>query len=182
MTPWTTRWRAGRLHWWLGAALAIAGCERAVPERARAPSLLEARMRPAIFASPAIGAPLPYRLFVPPGLPGVAPLIVWLHATGGRGKDNLRQLGPELEVLVSDRVQAAGPAFVLAPQCPEGEKWANQGASFPLRPYDLAAAPEGAAARATVALVADLVGRYPVDPHRIYLMGFSMGARAPGTC
>jgi len=132
-------------------------------------------MVPATFSLPSSRYQLPYRLFVPGAVRGTAPLIVWLHSTDGRGQDNAQQLGPEVEVLVSDRVQRAGPAFVLAPQCPRGDKWANRDATFPLRPYDLGAVPESDAARSTVALIGSLLGRYPIDPKRIYLMGFSMG-------
>jgi predicted peptidase len=132
-------------------------------------------MRASTFSLPSARYPLPYRLYIPGPVVGKIPLIVWLHSTDGRGSDDVRQLGPEVELLVSARVQAAGPAFVLAPQCPEGDKWANRDATFPLRPYDLAASPESDAARATVALVQSLVAQHPIDPSRIYLMGFSMG-------
>lgn len=132
-------------------------------------------MSSATFTLPSSSYPLPYRLFAPQGVQGRVPLIVWLHSTEGRGDDNLRQLAPELQVLVSDRAQRAGPAFVLAPQCPSRDKWANRDASFPLRPYDLSAAPESDAARSTVALIGTLIRTHPIDPARIYLMGFSMG-------
>jgi predicted peptidase len=76
---------------------------------------------------------------------------------------------------MSDRVQKFGPAFVLAPQCPKGETWTNRHPSLPLNTHDLPVVPEGDAARATLALTSDLISRYPIDPDRIYLMGFSMG-------
>jgi predicted peptidase len=132
-------------------------------------------MEAARFSPPSTLDPLPYRIFKPKGLREKAPLIVYLHGSDGRGNDNISQLGPELEVLLSERVQQAGPAFVLVPQCPSGDKWANRYASPPLRPYDLSALPESRPSRSTVALIGELVGRYPIDPNRIYLMGFSMG-------
>jgi predicted peptidase len=171
----TLREKVGRLLLVLVASLALAGCEQAAPDRPRAPHPLEAAMQSATFTLPTSRYPLPYRLFVPRPVQGRVPLIVWLHSTEGRGDDNLRQLGPELQVLVADRAQRAGPAFVLAPQCPAWDKWANRDATFPLRPYDLSAAPESDAARSTVALVGALVRTYPIDPARVYVMGFSMG-------
>jgi predicted peptidase len=127
------------------------------------------------FFAPSAMAPLPYRLYEPKGFQGKVPLIIYLSAISGRGDDNISQLGPEVEVLVSDRVQRIEPAFVLAPQCPLGDKWANRNAAFPLRPYDLSALPESEPSRATLALIGELAHRYPIDPGRIYVIGFSMG-------
>jgi predicted peptidase len=149
----------------------VVGCTR----QAKKPHLLETKMLASVFSLPTARYPLPYRLFVPSSLRAKAPLIVWLHATTGRGTDNLAQLGPEVEVLVSDRVQTIEPTFVLAPQCPAHDKWANVRAIFPLHPYDLASTPESSASWQTVALIEKLVGNYPIDANRIYVMGFSMG-------
>jgi predicted peptidase len=157
------------------AAFAFLGCRRDGPRSSGGPNPLVAKTEAGTFSPVSTGDALPYRLFKPEVIRGKIPLIVYLHATPGRGRDNVSQLGPEMEVLVSERVQAAGPAFVLAPQCPSRDKWANRFASPPLQPYDLYALPESTPSRLTVALVSDLIGRYPIDPHRIYLMGFSMG-------
>jgi predicted peptidase len=161
----------------LGLWLALLGCGRcgAPPPPPRTPSPLERTMQAATFARPGDLAPLPFRLHAPARLEGKAPLIVWLHSTEGRGADNARQLTPEVELLVDERVQRLGPAFVLAPQCREGEKWSNKLATFPLQPYDLSAVPESEVAGQVVALVETLAARYPIDRRRLYLMGFSMG-------
>ncbi len=175
-----TRTRSYHVCICLGAVLAVAGCQRvlsAMTSRPKAPRPLEAKMEAALFSLPSAKYPLPYRLFKPKALEGKkVPLIVSLHATPGRGDDNTSQLAPDLEVLVSDRVQSSGPAYVLAPQCPDGDKWANRNAKFPLRPYDLSSNAESDASRLTVALVRELIARYPtIDADRVYLIGFSMG-------
>jgi predicted peptidase len=132
-------------------------------------------MEAATFSLPSAKYPLPYRLYVPKGIQGKVPLLVSLHAVGGRGTDNVAQLGPDIELLVSQRIQKAWPAFILAPQCPEGDEWINRHASPPFRPYDLSQFRESDANRLTVALVDDLIARYPIDAGRVYVMGFSMG-------
>ena len=132
-------------------------------------------MEAATFSLPSAKYPLPYRLYVPKGIAGKLPLVVSLHAVGGRGSNNVAQLGPDIEMLVSQRIQNAWPAFVLAPQCPEGDEWINRHASPPFRPYDLAQFRESDANRLTVALVHELLARYPIDAARVYVIGFSMG-------
>jgi predicted peptidase len=132
-------------------------------------------MEAATFSLPSASYPLPYRLYAPEGSKGKVPLVVFLHAAGGRGSDNVAQLGPEVELLVSQQIQRAWPAFVLAPQCPAGDEWINRHASPPFRPYELSQIRESDANRLTVALVRELLTRYPIDAGRVYVMGFSMG-------
>lgn len=99
---------------------------------------------------------LPYRI-VPPagGEPRErAPLITFLHGSGERGTDPAL-----LSVWGPLRFQAEGgalPAFVAAPQCPLDLSWGDL-------------LPE------LVAWLDDLLRRYPIDPDRVLLTGFSMG-------
>jgi predicted peptidase len=132
-------------------------------------------MEAASFSLPSAKYPLPYRLYVPKGIKAKVPLVLSLHAVDGRGSDNVSQLGPDIELLVSPRFQKAWPAFILAPQCPEGQEWSNRHASPPFRPYDLSRFQESDASRLTVALINELLARHPIDPERVYVMGFSMG-------
>jgi Predicted peptidase len=159
----------------LGAALAFLGCRKSGGVQRNGPHPLESKMEAATFSPPSAKYPLPYRLYVPKGIKGKAPLIVSLHSVGGRGSDNVSQLGPDIELLISHRVQKAWPAFVLAPQCPAGDEWINRHTSPPFRPYDLSQFRESEANRLTVALVNDLIARHPIDASRVYVMGFSMG-------
>ena len=159
----------------LGAVLVCLGCRKSGGVQRNGPRVLESKMEAASFSLPSAKYPLPYRLYVPKGIKGKVPLVVSLHAAGGRGSDNVAQLGPDIELLVSQQVQKVWPAFVLAPQCPVGDEWINRHTSPPFRPYDLAQFRESDANRLTVALVSDLLARYPIDAGRVYVIGFSMG-------
>ena len=159
----------------LGAALVACGSRKSGGPQRPGPSVLESKMEAATFSLPSAKYPLPYRLYAPKGITGTVPLIVSLHSVGGRGSNNVSQLGTDIELLLSPRVQKAWPAFVLAPQCPEGDEWINRHTSPPFRPYDLSQFPESDANRLTVALVIDLIARHPIDAGRVYVMGFSMG-------
>lgn len=113
---------------------------------------------------------LPYRLFVPEKLePNKKyPLVLWLHGAGGNGADNLRQVSqgdaPGARFWTQPEVQRKYAAFVLAPQCPQGEFWVQ---------WDIF--------RPTVALrlVMEILGaiekEFPVDRGRIYVLGQSQG-------
>ena len=166
---------AGSAAAWLLAALAA--CRGAPAPPPAAARDLAQRMEAGVVERPGLAYPLPYRLFVPAGLqPGRHyPLIVYLHGAGGRGTDGLGHLSPDVGVLLSERVQSLGPAFVLAPQCPPGDEWVNRHQRPPFRSYQQARTPESDASRLTVALVERLRARHPIDGGRIYLTGPSMG-------
>ena len=75
------------------------------------------------------GHVLPYRLFVPRGTDPKKsyPLVMFLHGSGGRGRDNRRQLTDQAAPLVfaEPANQAKWPVFMLAPQCPPDQKWVD---------------------------------------------------------
>ena len=81
------------------------------------------------------------------------PMVLFLHGSSLRGNDLdlVKRYGPPLVV----STQADFPMIVLAPQCPEGEAWADT---------------EGLAA-----LVGDVIKKYRIDPDRVYLTGMSLG-------
>jgi predicted peptidase len=83
------------------------------------------------------------------------PLIVYLHGGSVRGNnvEALKTLGlPSL--LERD---PSFPFIVLSPQCPQGEIWTD--------------------ADAFIALLDEVISKFPVDRERIYLTGHSMGGR-----
>ena len=99
---------------------------------------------------------LNYLLFLPKDAaaePGKKwPLILFLHGAGERGT-NLALVavhGPPKTV----RTKPDFPFVVVSPQCPSGQTWSND---------------------ALLALLEDVLQRYPVDPSRVYLTGLSMG-------
>ena len=116
------------------------------------------------------GARLPYRLFVPHSYSNRQsyPLVLWLHGGNGRGADNVKQLTQQNELgshfWISNEVQAKFPAFVLAPQCPTDQVWADPEFNQP-----------GKALILTIQTLAKIQKEYSVDPERIYVIGQSMG-------
>ena len=118
------------------------------------------------------GAALPYRLFVPDpeARARPLPLIVYLHGSGGAGRDNLKQISGGntngTHVWTTAELQRRHPTFVVAPQLPEEEQWAAPGLDQ-LAPY----------ASLMVELVASLAKEFRIDADRIYLTGQSRGGR-----
>lgn len=99
---------------------------------------------------------LNYLLFLPQGYgtdPGQKwPLILFLHGIGERGTnpwDVARHGPPKLDTGLTNF-----PFIVVSPQCPPNEKWSDH---------------------SLLALLDDIEAKYPVDLHRVYLTGLSMG-------
>jgi predicted peptidase len=100
------------------------------------------------------------------------PLVIFLHGAGERGDDNRKQLVHGMNDFASDQLVAKHPAFVIAPQCPEGEVWGG------LTRLAKKPTPEGELApalMATLAAVDALRKELPIDDQRIYITGLSMG-------
>jgi predicted peptidase len=116
------------------------------------------------------GARLPYRLFVPLGYDANRkyPLLLWLHGVDGRGSDNVEQLTHENQLgthfWIASQVQVKFPLFVLAPQCPSGEIWAEPEFNQPSKWLLL-----------TLEVLAKVQKEFSIDPDRVYIGGQSMG-------
>jgi predicted peptidase len=121
------------------------------------------------------GVVLPYRLFVPRGYEATRkyPLILFLHGAGERGEDNRRQLAFGVLPWAAPDLQAAHPALVVAPQCPEGARWVDT--PWEKGSYSIDAVPISRPLAAAVELLAALRKEFSVDAHRILLTGLSMG-------
>ncbi|MBX7166194.1 MAG: DVUA0089 family protein [Pirellulales bacterium] len=107
--------------------------------------------------------PMPYRLFVPSGAESSAeqlPLVLFLHGSGERGVDNYDQLN-HIDGLINATQGDRYRAFLLAPQMTD---FPFAGGWTPTSSYDR-----------TLEILADVLATYPVDPHRIYITGLSMG-------
>jgi len=121
------------------------------------------------------GASYGYRLLTPPSPAEGAryPLVLFLHGSGERGDDNTKQLTHFPRRMLAPGERSERPCFVLAPQCPAGERWtedvwgATESAALP-------PAPTRALAAAMQALL-EVAREHPVDVDRIYLTGLSMG-------
>src|SRR6267143_3876439 len=116
------------------------------------------------------GNKMPYRLFVPANYDPRQkyPLILWLHGGAGRGSDNLKQISGGNEngthVWTTPANQAQLPAFVLAPQCPEGRYWSE--------PETNEISPD---LQMALDILVSVQKEFSIDPDRIYLAGQSMG-------
>lgn len=112
------------------------------------------------------GETLPYRLYVPgPYDPrNRYPLVVYLHGSADRGRDNFSHIMYDCvaDVLSRSSVQVAHPSFVLAPQASQGTQWGFYIGNP--APADL-----------VVGTIQQLEREFSIDPNRIYLTGFSMG-------
>lgn len=100
------------------------------------------------------------------------PLVIFLHGAGERGDDNDRQLVHGVQDLTSERVQLKNPCFVVAPQCPVGQQWVDT-------PWTALSHRMKQRPSQSLTLVIELINRLerelPIDRHRIYVTGLSMG-------
>ncbi len=109
---------------------------------------------------------IPYRIYVPDNIDNYdkIPLIMALHGSGQRGKDNRQTLGTTKSesglIYAFPEVQEDNPSIVVIPQSGENKLWRDE---------DLI--------EATFALLENLKAEYPsVDGDRIYATGMSTGA------
>ena len=102
------------------------------------------------------------------------PLVIFLHGSGERGKDNDAQLKWGVLNFATDENMMKHPALVIAPQCPENMGWSNFSREktssltklqpTPAKPMEL-----------LIGLIHQLIKTMPVDTNRIYITGLSMG-------
>ncbi len=105
------------------------------------------------------GASMPYQVFVPASAarrPGPLPVVLFLHGSGERGRDGVKQteagLGPYLRAHAADF-----PALAVLPQAPDNEEWSGRNNALALAALDAA------------------IAEFSADPTRQYLTGLSMG-------
>ncbi len=117
---------------------------------------------------------LPYRLLAPKNYDAKQkyPLVIFLHGAGERGNDNQKQLLHGMNDFAADEIMAKYPAFVMAPQCPEGQKWVD--VDWSASSHKLPEKPSVSLA-ATFNAVSQLQSEFSIDPKRIYITGLSMG-------
>jgi len=102
------------------------------------------------------------------------PLVVFLHGSGERGRDNEAQLKWGVMNFAVDQTMMKYPAYVIAPQCPASQTWSNFSRKKNSREMYL----ENKASRPmemVVALINKLMKELRIDKNRIYITGLSMG-------
>lgn len=102
------------------------------------------------------------------------PLVIFLHGSGERGDDNKAQLKWGVQNFATDENLVLHPAIIVAPQCPEEERWSHftgfrsdEGLRLQPQPSD--------PMKMVIELIHHLIKTAPVDTTRIYITGLSMG-------
>lgn len=102
------------------------------------------------------------------------PLVIFLHGSGERGSDNEAQLKWGAMNFATTENMKLHPAFVIAPQCPLDDEWANF-ASEDGKP-SMALQPNPSKPIALLMeLMKEVIKNFPIDTNRIYITGLSMG-------
>ncbi|GIW98623.1 MAG: hypothetical protein KatS3mg111_1956 [Pirellulaceae bacterium] len=100
------------------------------------------------------------------------PLVLFLHGAGERGDDNVAQLKHGMAEFCEPGRRQAYPCYVLAPQCPTGDKWAN----LDWRSTEVTQPTEPTLPmKLTLELLDQMIDSAAVDKTRIYITGLSMG-------
>jgi predicted peptidase len=108
------------------------------------------------------------------------PVVVFLHGSGERGRDNEKQLVHGSKLFADSVNRKKFPAFVIFPQCPAEEGWSRMrmerrtenGPPQRLYPTDQ---PMGTPMLLVTRLLDSLVENRIADKKRIYVGGLSMG-------
>lgn len=100
------------------------------------------------------------------------PLVLFLHGSGERGRDNARQLIWGAGTFIDQKNRRRYPAYVVAPQCPEGERWVE--VHWALDHHEMPEQPSRNM-QLVMELLEELQRDFPVDARRLYVTGLSMG-------
>ena len=123
---------------------------------------------------------LPYRLLLPANYNASKkyPLIVFLHGSGEKGRDNEKQLLHGGDLFLRADIRSSFPAIVVFPQCPEGSRWANYQLvdSGGKRAFVLQASlPATKPMLLLAALIRQMKEDFRLQEKRLYVGGLSMG-------
>ncbi|MBI3137265.1 MAG: prolyl oligopeptidase family serine peptidase [Sphingobacteriales bacterium] len=138
-------------------------------------ALFEQRVYPTVD-----GNILPYRILYPENYDKNKkyPLVLFLHGSGERGKDNEKQLTHGARLFLSAENRKKFPAIVLFPQCPDESFWATSTIDRTVQPARFELDYSGEAnwpLTAANELVKKMIAEGAVDPGRVYITGLSMG-------
>jgi predicted peptidase len=116
---------------------------------------------------------LPYRFLLPENdKQGTKyPLVIVLHNSTRIGNDNEKQLEPLSRIWIRDEIYKKYKCFVLAPQ------FSTRSSDYAVAENGLSSAKPSEEVYMVMQLITELQKEYAgIDPKRIYLVGYSMGA------
>jgi len=106
------------------------------------------------------------------------PLVLFLHGSGERGKDNTKQLIHGSSLFLDSINRKKYPAIVIFPQCAREDYWANVIADRSTKPFLLKFPEEGEPTK-SLSLVLSLLDVFINEPivekKQVYVGGLSMG-------
>lgn len=123
------------------------------------------------------GTTLPYRLCLPDFYDPSQqyPLVLCLHGAGERGSDNQKHI--DVHRMATSWADSANqkkyPCFVVAPQCPEDERWVDN--DWSLGGFRMSDIPTSNEMLTVIDLLDSLQREFSVDDNRLYATGLSMG-------
>lgn len=105
------------------------------------------------------------------------PLVLFLHGASERGSDNYSQLKWGVSHFAEPKMREKYPAFVVAPQVPEGSFWSTDlGAIQDTTSFSVPMLEEPTKPmRLTIELLEQLQERFSINENRLYVTGISMG-------
>lgn len=114
---------------------------------------------------------LPYRFLKPvsPNSKEVFPLVIFLHGAGERGHDNESQIKHITDLFLDPKYRGKYPCYVIAPQCPKEQMWADYRGRSSMTPEPTAPT------KLVIELIDKITKEFPIDQSRIYITGLSMG-------
>jgi len=161
--------------------------ELPMPDESELPEHYSLFSKDTFIADPAIPYRLPFRLLKPTRIvPGKRyPLTVFLHGAGERGSNNHSQLEHGSKEFVQWIKKSRKDSYVLFPQCPLEEQWADH---FWYETEHTMKPTPSPSMQSLLALIDDIKAKEPIDDNHIYAAGLSMGgfgvfdliARRPG--
>ena len=105
------------------------------------------------------------------------PVVIFLHGSGERGDDNTKQLVHGAALFENDTVRNTYPAYIVFPQCPQDDFWANKSnQTDPDNPMTFDYSKPLTKSLSEVFEIIEYYRKAPfIDSNRVYIMGLSMG-------
>lgn len=131
------------------------------------------------YTDPTLGS-MPYRLYLPdsydPSGPAL-PVVLFLHGAGGRGTDNVSQLG-NIGPLIQETQHGTHQAILIAPQVPKNQQWVgvNANDNWTVGAYHNSQATAiTSSMQLAMDILTDVLTTKQADSRRVYVTGLSMG-------